>query len=281
MDNKRPNKRRPIDGIADIRSPRPLPSHAHAQARRISPNPRSQPGSNQQEQITPHRPVLPRTSNQPKKSKKKTIIGIIIAFVFTASIAAGLIVFINNSKTKAPAKPKERQTESRSTANADEKKPAPDRIATYKVAADAPRVISIEKINVKSRVLALGVKSNNELKAPVNIYDTGWYLESAKPGEPGAMLLDGHVTGPTQKGIFYDLKKLVAGDVIEIERGDGKKFNYSVVNSKTYDKDKVDMAAALTPVEPGKPGLNLITCAGSFNKQSDQYEDRLIVFATL
>ncbi len=275
MENKKPSKLKPnkswqIDGIIDARSPQPTPLQPRGEER----------SQNQQEPAVPFRTPLQHTKNHPNKSKKKIIIAA-IALVVIVVIAVGLAMFMSNPKTKAPSKPKETQRESRSTANADEKKPAPDSISSYKVAADLPRVISIEKIKVKSRVLALGVKSNNELKAPVNIYDTGWYLESAKPGAPGAMLLDGHVTGPTQKGIFYDLKKLVAGDIITIERGDGKTFDYKVVSSKVYNKDKVDMAAALTPIEAGKPGLNLITCAGSFNAQSDQYEDRLVVFASL
>ena len=285
MENKkpatpRPNRSWPIDGIIDLRSPRaPSPRAIDEEVKSAPQN--AQPYESQQKPVAPPLSALPQeTINQPKKGKKKIIIAI-VALVLIALITACIAIFTNNSKTKAPAKPKETQTESRSSAEADEKKPAPDALASYKVAADLPRVIRIEKIKIKSRVLALGVKSNNELKAPVNIYDSGWYLESAKPGAQGAMLIDGHVSGPTQKGIFYDLKKLVAGDTIKIERGDGKTFSYSVIKSKVYDKDKVDMAAALTPIESGKPGLNLITCTGSFNNQSDQYEDRLVVFASL
>lgn len=160
--------------------------------------------------------------------------------------------------------------------NPDEKDPGP--VGSYQVAPDLPRRITIPKIKVNARTLALGVKSDNQLKAPTNIYDTGWYQQSAKPGENGAILIDGHVHGPSKPGVFYNLKKLVPGDSITVERGDGQVFTYKVVKSQSYSKDAVDMAAAITPVVPGQQGLNIITCNGSLKGTS--YEERLIVFAT-
>lgn len=158
-----------------------------------------------------------------------------------------------------------------------ETKPSLD---SYAVSPTQPRILTISKLSVKARVLSLGVKPNNELQTPNNIYDTGWYQNSAKPGdEGGAILIDGHVHGPTIPGVFANLKTLAAGDTIQLERGDGKVYNFKVVTSKAYPTDKLDMAAALTSVNPGKLGLNLITCTGPFDAGSSQYEQRLVVFA--
>lgn len=154
---------------------------------------------------------------------------------------------------------------------------APDP-ASYKTTADRPRIITIDKINVHARVLRLGIKANNQLAAPSNIFDAGWYDESSKPGQAGAMVIDGHVSGPTKRGVFYDLKKLVAGDKITVERGDGKIFTYKVIKSVIYAADKVDMASVLTPVTPGKPGLNLITCSGEIDASRNHYKDRTVVY---
>ncbi len=151
--------------------------------------------------------------------------------------------------------------------------------ATYSVAPTLPRTIVIPKLGVDARILRLGVKSNNELRAPANIFDAGWYDGSAKPGEAGAMLIDGHVSGPTQHGVFYGLKTLAGGDQIMVSRGDGKIFTYRVQQVKTYDADKVDMAAALTPVIAGKPGLNLISCSGSVDSTGTGFTQRTVVFA--
>lgn len=156
----------------------------------------------------------------------------------------------------------------------------PSNLQAYIVPPDQPRYLRIAKLDVFARVRKLGVKANNELMAPNNIYDTGWYEESAKPADAGgAMLVDGHVHGPSNPGVFAGLKKLQAGDVIEVERGDGQKFNFVVVESQSYDADATDMAAALTSIVPGKLGLNLITCSGPLDDSGNHYEQRLIVYA--
>ena len=151
--------------------------------------------------------------------------------------------------------------------------------ASYKTAPDRPRVITIDKIGVHARVVKLGTRANNQLAAPSNIFDAGWYDESSKPGEGGAVVIDGHVAGPTKRGVFYDLQKLAAGDQIKVERGDGKVFVYRVVKTASYAADKVDMPAVLTPVTKGKSGLNLITCSGEIDASRNHYKDRTIVFA--
>jgi hypothetical protein len=93
------------------------------------------------------------------------------------------------------------------------------------------------------------------------------------------MLIDGHVSSWTSHGIFYGLKTLVAGDTIQIERGDGAILAYKVVKSQTYTTSKVDMAAALTPINPRKPGLNLITCTGNVMAGTNEFNQRVVVFA--
>lgn len=145
-------------------------------------------------------------------------------------------------------------------------------------AADEPKYISIPLLNVSARVLKMGVKPNGEIKTPASIVDAGWLETSAKPGESGAMLIDGHVHGPTQPGVFYGIKKLKPGDKIQIERGDGQVLTYSVVKTERFQKDTIDMAAALRSAVPGRPGLNLITCDGRYNVENG-YDHRIVVFA--
>lgn len=92
------------------------------------------------------------------------------------------------------------------------------------------------------------------------------------------MLIDGHVHGPIEPGVFADLKKLKPGDEVKIERGDGQIFTYQVVDSKTYPAESVDMGAALRSAQSGRPGLNLITCTGKLDRATNSYKERLVVF---
>ena len=153
-------------------------------------------------------------------------------------------------------------------------------LSNYVVAPKLPRYIIIPKLGVYARVLSVGVTSTGALGTPSNVYDTAWYNESAEPGQPGAMLIDGHVSSWTANGVFYGIKTLVAGDIIKVESGDSTIFTYQVVKSKVYSSGNVDMAAAMTPVDPGTPGLNLITCTGDVIPGTSEFNERIVVFAT-
>lgn len=158
-------------------------------------------------------------------------------------------------------------------------KPGKNEFDSYKVAADAPRYIFIPKISVEAIVKPMGLDGKGRIGAPANVHHAGWFTGSAKPGQPGAMIVDGHLSSWETAGIFYDLKKLKTGDIITIERGDGKKFDYKVAKTQTYAADNVDMGAVLQPINPGKFGLNLITCAGNVIKGTNDFDKRLVVFA--
>lgn len=159
-------------------------------------------------------------------------------------------------------------------------KPSTSAVGNYVVGPTMPRYLNIPKLGVHARVLSLGITKSGALATPNNVFDTGWYNESSLPGQPGAMLIDGHVSSWTAHGVFYGLKNLQPGDEIQVERGDGTTFNYQVVKSQTYDSSSVDMNAAVNPVTPGKPGLNLITCTGQVKPGTSEFNQRIIVFAS-
>jgi LPXTG-site transpeptidase (sortase) family protein len=213
------------------------------------------------------------------------VFGVLAGLLFVFGIAVGINGLRANHAVTAQVK----QLSHASAAVAGASVPAaadvpnedkPPAASTYQVAANAPRMLTIGKIGVQARIMRTTVNARNELGTPANIFDTAWYEASAKPGQAGAMLIDGHVSGPTQNGVFYDLKKLIKGDKITVERGDGKVFTYTVQTSKTYNADAVDMAAALTPVVSGKPGLNIMTCTGKLDSTRTHFEQRLVVFAS-
>ena len=147
---------------------------------------------------------------------------------------------------------------------------------------DTPKSLVISSLGVKTHVKPIGVTSKGELGVPYNIYETGWYNASAKPGSSagsGAVLIDGHVIGPTKPGIFANIKKMAAGDTIQITRTDNKIITYTVVKTQNYDASTLNVGMLLTSVTPGKPGLNLITCGGPFDTKSQHYTQRTVVFA--
>lgn len=158
-------------------------------------------------------------------------------------------------------------------------KPKPDAFASWKVPADEPRYIFIPEIGVKAMVKPTWQTKDGAIGAPTNIYDTSWYVHSAKPGQPGATFIDGHVSSSTSHGVFYKLKDLRPGDEIQIEKGDGTKVAYRVMKRVFYAYDSVNMEQALAPVNPNKPGLTLMTCAGDVMPHTNAFSQRVAIFA--
>ena len=88
-------------------------------------------------------------------------------------------------------------------------------IKGYTVAPNMPRFLKIDKIGVNARVRRVGPNENGGVKGPSNIYDVGWYENSSLPGDNGTVLIDGHVAGQSNRGVFYSLSTLKKGDKIE------------------------------------------------------------------
>ncbi len=154
-------------------------------------------------------------------------------------------------------------------------------IASYQVPASYPKYLAINSINIPNTpVVPLGLLSTGAIATPDNIYETGWYDASSKPGQSGAMFIYGHVSSWTADGIFYNLKKLVAGNLITITRGDNRVFTYKVVSTKVYPYNAVNMQQVLAPINPSVPGLNLMTCTGQVISGTSEFNQRLVVFTS-
>jgi hypothetical protein len=65
-----------------------------------------------------------------------------------------------------------------------------------------------------------------------------------------------------------------------IERGDGKKFTYRVVEDKTEslaDTNSTGMSRLFQPYDNTKQGLSLITCGGNWSPHRQLFDKRILV----
>ena len=213
--------------------------------------------------------------NPKKFVNRKIVAWVLIGLGLIGLVVSGVLLLSSRNNPKPP--PGISLTHAPSAV-----KPTPKAVAAYTVAPDLPKYITIPTISVnEARVVGLGLLKDGEISNPDNIYDAGWYKASAKPGQAGAMFIYGHVSSWTANGVFYNLKKLKAGNQIIISRGDDQTFTYQVVTSKTFPRDAVDMNAVLAPVDPNKPGLNLMTCTGKVIPGTSDFTERLVVFTSL
>lgn len=267
-----------MDVVAPSQSPTtPVVESTPPQIVKAAPDPQvSLPPSRIEEPDQIETPRLP-----PKRARMPILVMVLYVLAGILFVAGGFIAW---QGLRADDHATEQIPSATEVSEDDGSNPATTPVAdgskdTYVVAPQLPRLLTIDKLGVKARVMPLGVTSAHKLKAPNNIYDVGWYNASSQPGEPGAMLMDGHVSSWESDGVFKNIKKLIPGDELTVERGDGQVFRYRVVKSQAYDEAQTDMRAALQPMTEGKNGLNLITCYGRIKPGTSEFEQRLIVFA--
>lgn len=207
--------------------------------------------------------------------------GLVILVIIAAGYV-GISTWLANSRPK-PQLGQQPQTNSKPMTNpdvegSDKSALPPDTIKNYKVAADLPRVLYIDKLKITARILPMGVNTDGNIQAPVNTNDSGWYTGSVKPGELGAMFIDGHASGASREGLFGSLDTLVIGDTLQVEKGDGSRLKYRVVHTETIDLANVDMRQALQVYGGAARGLNLMTCSGTWISGGKTLSKRVLVF---
>ena len=169
-------------------------------------------------------------------------------------------------------------------ADVDETEITEEQVAEYKVAADRPRYLTIDKLQVKTaRILEVGTEKDGKMATPNNIFDTGWYFKSGKPGQGGTVVIVGHNGGPTKVGVFKYLPNLDKDDIITVERGDGTILKYAVKANETVPLSEADgyMNTAFTSPEHGKESITLISCTGDWSQAQQTYLSRQFVRAVL
>ena len=228
------------------------------------------------------------TKKSHKRSKQTMLLYAMASVVFIVGVAVSLNGLRANRQVSAQVKQLSSQnTAATSTATKTTTKTAPPSttppsaasIANYHVGPTMPRYIDITKLGVHARILSLGETSSGALATPTNVFDTGWYNGSALPGQPGSMLIDGHISSWTTKGVFYGLNKLVNGDAITITRGDGKTYTYTVVKTEIVASSAVDMSSLLVSQDTSKPGLSLISCSGDVIPGTNEFNKRIVIYA--
>lgn len=134
----------------------------------------------------------------------------------------------------------------------------------------ATRVV-INSIGLDASVSPVGlVFRGGELLYDVPRVEAGQYVGTAAPGEAGNVVIGGHVARRGADGIFQALPKVVAGDVVEVYRGDHV-YRYSVTEIKVVAADATNVMSSTQEAT-----LTLITCF-----PEDNYAERLVVIGKL
>jgi len=131
--------------------------------------------------------------------------------------------------------------------------------------------VVIKSVGIDAAVRPVGyVFQGGKLEYDVPRIDAGEYVTGAQVGKRGNAVIGGHVARRGVPGVFAKLPHVVAGDVVEVYRGD-RLFRYSVVEIRIVAPDATSVMSQTQDAT-----LTLITCF-----PDEQYQDRLVVVGRL
>ena len=154
---------------------------------------------------------------------------------------------------------------------------APARAATE---GELPRQLRIPALGVDAFVRHVGLNAEGNMATPGNFTDVGWYKYGGVPGLRGSAVMDGHVDNALAlDGVFKHLGDLKVGDEIYVETASSTNLRFVVAEVTSYAAKDVPLERVFNAKDAAH--LNLITCTGEWSRDSNEYAERLVVYATL
>ncbi|RCG24449.1 class F sortase [Sphaerisporangium album] len=147
-----------------------------------------------------------------------------------------------------------------------------------RVTAAVPKRLEIPSLGLKAPLMKLGLADDGEVELPPfeKPSTAGWFDESVVPGDDGPSVIIGHVDTKTAPAVFYRLREVKKGAVVKVLRSDGKTAQYRVESVEQISKDHFPSERVYVD-----DGLRLVTCGGVFDRKTHEYQDNVIVYATL
>ncbi|WP_245717628.1 class F sortase [Nocardia jejuensis] len=147
------------------------------------------------------------------------------------------------------------------------------------VARSTPTAFTISSINASGSLISLGLNADGTVQVPADYRQAGWYQQGPAPGEQGSAVILGHVDSYQGEGIFFSLKKVKPGDMIDVARADGKTAHFKVTDVRMYSKS--EFPDQLVYGSRGGATLQVVTCGGQFDQNAKSYLSNVVVFSSL
>jgi LPXTG-site transpeptidase (sortase) family protein len=194
-----------------------------------------------------------------------------IALVAAASVALAVLVIVDGAGRSGPPEPPPSAA-----------RPLPSVPAhAAPLRSSTPVRLEIPKIGLSTALMPLGLNPDHSLEVPPlsRAQEAGWYRFGPTPGAKGAAVIAGHVDTTRGPAVFFRLGKLRPGDVVRVEREDGRTATFRVDSVEAVPKSAFPTRKVYGSV--GYPGLRLITCGGSFDREAGHYTNNIIVYGHL
>jgi len=140
-----------------------------------------------------------------------------------------------------------------------------------------PVRMRIPKINVDAAIDYVGLAPDGSMDVTESQENVMWFDLGSRPGDEGSAVIAGHYGWRHGNGsVFDELYKLRSGDKIYVQDDRGSIIPFIVREIRRYDP-KAD-ASRVFVSNDGKSHLNLVTCEGVLDKETESYSLRLVVF---
>jgi hypothetical protein len=152
-------------------------------------------------------------------------------------------------------------------------------VNTLDTVRSVPLTLKIPAIGLSVSVGTLGLNADGTVQVPDNTVHPGWFRLGPTPGQIGSAVFLGHVDSYLGTGVFFELRTLAAGDLVDVDLADGVTAQFTVDSVAMYSKPQ--FPAQRVYGSHGSSALQLVTCGGVFDHQSGSYLSNIVVYTSL
>ncbi|HLL60496.1 MAG TPA: class F sortase [Candidatus Nitrosocosmicus sp.] len=146
--------------------------------------------------------------------------------------------------------------------------------------AGLPKKLIIPKIQVDTELEYMGVDPDGAMQVPQDWNKAGWFSGGIRPGEIGKAAIDGHFDTDTgMPAVFWNLGQLNPGDEIKILDDRNKIYTFIVQTKQNHEYDKFPLNELIG--KSNKKELNIVTCTGYWNFETNNYSHRMLITTEL
>jgi sortase (surface protein transpeptidase) len=149
-----------------------------------------------------------------------------------------------------------------------------------KTAPGLPMRLTVPVIGINAKVEYVGVDKDNNMDVPKDAFNVAWFKPGTVPGNVGNAAIAGHLDYyGIKEAVFYRLNTLKPGDRIYMRDDKGRDRAFVVTRHMTCEYKSCPLTETFGPTDATR--LNLITCAGTFNRAQQNYDKRTVIFSEL
>jgi sortase A len=189
--------------------------------------------------------------------------------ILYAWISAGLLASIGTLPMSSTVSAHQQAYTAVAGVDQDEPPPAPP----------APVRLIIPSLRVNAPIQDVAFDDDGAMSSPSGPDNVAWFAPGFRPGDPGNAVIAGHVDWVDRAAVLWLVQNLGPGDEIDVVYDDGSSAAFAVDEVDSYDDSDAPMDQIFAASDV--PHLNLVTCGGTFNRVTHNYDHRTVVYSTL